>query len=187
MATLNYFVHLCAFGLPTCSRSTILVMLDTNHNKVHYEPGDHLAIYPQNSAKLVSELITCLNTSLDPDAPIYVESRRVSHSEERWVEESRMPVPVTLREALTYYLDITNPPSPQFIKLLAKHATRSTDQDELNELAKGGDKYEDWKYEKFPNMVDVLSCFHSLKIEPTLLLQQLPLLQCVSLCCTSTL
>ena len=158
------------------------MVLDTNQNKVHYEPGDHIAIYPQNSSKLVSELITCLNTSLDPDAPIYVESRRASHTDqERWVEESRMPVPVTLREALTHYLDITNPPSPQFVKLLAKHATRSCDQEELNELAKGGDKYEDWKFEKFPNIVDVLSQFHSLKIDPTLLLQQLPLLQCVSL------
>ncbi len=91
-----------------------------------------------------------------------------------------MPVPVTVREALTYYLDITNPPSPQFLKLLAKQATRSTDQEELNELSKGGDKYEDWKYERFPNIVDVLNQFHSLKIEVTLLLQQLPLLQCVS-------
>ena len=93
-----------------------------------------------------------------------------------------MPVPVSVREALTYYLDIANPPSPQFLKLLAKQATRSTEQEELNELAKGGDKYEDWKYEKFPNMVDVLNQFHSLKIDVTLLLQQLPLLQCVSLC-----
>ena len=104
----------------------------------------------------------------------------MSHAEEHWLEESRMPVPVTLREALTYYLDIANPPSPQFLKLLAKHATRSTDQEELNELAKGGDKYEDWKYEKFPSIVDVLSQFHSLKLDVTLLLQQLPLLQCVS-------
>lgn len=156
------------------------MVLDTNGNTVHYEPGDHIAIFPENHPKLVSELIECLNTTVDPDAPIYVESRRISQTEERWVEERRMPVPVTIREALTYYLDIANPPTPQFLKLLAKQATRAIDQEELNELAKGGDKYEDWKYERFPNLTDVLNQFHSLKIDVTLLLQHLPLLQCVS-------
>lgn len=165
--------------LSICSRSTILVVLGTKNN-VQYEPGDHIAIYPQNNAKLVKELIQCLNTTVDPDAPVYVESRRTSQTVERWAEEQRMPMPVTIREALTFYLDIANPPSPQFLKLLAKQATRHTEQEELNELAKGGDKYEDWKYEKFPNMADVLNQFHSLKIDVTLLLQQLPLLQCVS-------
>ena len=96
------------------------------------------------------------------------------------MDERRMPVPVTLREALIRYLDITNPPTPQFLKLLAKQATRAIDQEELNELAKGGQLYEDWKYFRFPNLLDVLSQFHSLKVDITLLLQQLPLLQCVS-------
>ncbi len=156
-----------------------MVLSSVNKN-VQYEPGDHIAIYPQNSAKLVNDLIDVLNLQTDPDEPIYVESRRVSQAKERWVEERRMPVPVTLREALTYYLDIANPPSPQFIKLLAKQASRSTEQEELNELAKGGDKYEDWKYDRFPNLCDVFNQFHSLKVDATLLLQQLPLLQCVS-------
>jgi len=163
-----------------CSRSTILVVLSSDNKNVQYVPGDHIAIYPQNSSKMVSELIDVLNLQVDPDEPIYVESRRVSQSREHWIQEKRMPVPVSLREALTYYLDISNPPSPQFLKLLAKLATRSTEQEELNELAKGGDKYEDWKYDRFPNLCDVFNQFHSLKIDGTLLFQQLPLLQCVS-------
>ena len=59
-------------------------------------------------------------------------------------------------------------------------ATYETDQAELEELAKGGDVYEDWKYERFPNLLDVIDQFHSLKIDATLLLHHLPLLQCVS-------
>lgn len=130
---------------------------------------------------MVNQLITCLKTSLDPDAPIYVEHRNSSSEDENWDEERRMPVPVTLREALTYYLDISNPPSPQFLKLLAKQASSSEDQEELEKLAKGGGKYEDWKFERFPNMVDVFKEFQSLKIDNvSLILQQLPLLQCVS-------
>ena len=164
-----------------CSRSTILVVLDKNGEKLDYEPGDHVAIYPQNSFKVVNELIDSLNLSTDPDKPIYVESRRESTGHVRWVQEKRMPVPVTLREAFTYYLDITNPPTPQLLKLLSKQATRPSEQEELNELAKGGDRYEDWKFMRFPSLADVVSQFHSLKLDATLLLQHIPLLQCVSL------
>lgn len=147
---------------------------------LNYEPGDHVGIFPQNHQKVVATLIDRLNPSVDPDAPIYVESRRLSTSGESWVEERRMPVPISLRDALTYFLDITNPPSAQFLKLLAKQATRVTDQEELNELARGGDSYEDWKYERFPSLCDVMDQFPSLKVNVTLLMQQLPLLQCVS-------
>ena len=162
-------------------RSTILVSLDMNGFHMGYEPGDHVAIFPQNHPKLVNELLDCLHLPYGPDEQIFVQSKRDSSGGlERWVDEKRMPVPVTLREAFTYYLDITNPPTPQFLKLLAKEATRPTEQEELNELAKGGDKYEDFKFNKFPNLIDVLHLFHSLKIDVTLLLQHLPLLQCVS-------
>lgn len=170
----------CVLNHIPCSRSTILVVLDKNGEKLDYEPGDHVAIYPQNSVKVVNELIDSLNLSTDPDKPIYVESRRESTGHVRWVQEKRMPVPVTLREAFTYYLDITNPPTPQMLKLLAKQATRASEQEDLNELAKGGDRYEDWKFMRFPSLADVVSQFHSLKLDATLLLQHIPLLQCVS-------
>ena len=37
-----------------------------------------------------------------------------------WVSERRLPVPVTLVEAFTYYLDITTPPTPQLLQLFQK-------------------------------------------------------------------
>ena len=172
----------------TYSRSTIMAVLGmSGSRRLNYEPGDHVAIFPQNNHKVVTTLIDRLNPSISPDQPIFIESRRVSTSGDSWVEDRRMPVPVTLREALTYYLDITNPPSAQFLKLLAKQATRLADQEDLNDLAKGGDIYEDWKYERFPSFCDVMDQFPSLKVDVTLLLQQLPLLQCVSQCvCTNS-
>ena len=51
------------------------------------------------------------------------------------------------------------------------------------ELASGGDRYEDWKFERFPNLIEVFDQFHSVKMSKSmmsLLLLQLPLLQCVS-------
>ncbi len=168
----------------TYSRSTIMAVLGmSGSRRLNYEPGDHVAIFPQNNHKVVTTLIDRLNPSINPDQPIFIETRRVStNGDSSWVEDRRMPVPVTLREALTYYLDIANPPSAQFLKLLAKQATRLADKEALNELAKGGDTYEDWKYERFPSFCDVMDQFPSLKVDVTLLLQQLPLLQCVSQC-----
>ena len=40
--------------------------------------------------------------------------------ESSWTRERRLPIPTTLREAFTYYLDITTPPSPQLLQLFQK-------------------------------------------------------------------
>ena len=42
-------------------------------------------------------------------------------ADKKWVSEKRLPIPVTLREAFTLFLDINTPPTPQFLKLLTKH------------------------------------------------------------------
>jgi len=87
------------------SRSTILVVLDTKGTRLHYVPGDHVAIYPQYNAKLVSELLDRLTLPCGPDDPIYVECRREPSlgGLPTWSEERRLPVPITLREAFTYH------------------------------------------------------------------------------------
>ncbi len=163
------------------SRSTILVVLDTKGTPIKYEPGDHAAIYPQNNSKLVAELLERIHSPFEPDEPIFLESRRVSEfGTVSWVGERRLPVPFTLKEALTSYLDITTPPTPQFLKLLSQQTTRASDKEELEELAEGGRIYEDWKFECYPNLLDVINQFHSLKVNASLLLQELPMLQCVS-------
>lgn len=50
----------------------------------------------------------------------------------------------------------------------------------LDQLASGGEKYEDWKYDRYPNLPEVLNQFHSLKLDAAHLIMTLPLLQCVS-------
>lgn len=44
----------------------------------------------------------------------------------------------------------------------------------------GSNTYEDWKYDRYPNIVEVLEEFPSVKVDVMLLLTQLPLLQSVS-------
>ena len=54
------------------SRSTILCALESDQM---YSPGDHLAIFPENDASLVSTILKRLNPDPGPDEPIVVEYR----------------------------------------------------------------------------------------------------------------
>lgn len=51
-----------------------------------------------------------------------------------WVRDPRLP-PCTLRQALTFFLDITSPPSPQLLRLLSTLAEESGEQQELESLS----------------------------------------------------
>lgn len=73
------------FSVLFLSRSTILVRLEAKAG-LAYLPGDHVAIYPQNHAMRVNELLERLKRStseeefIDPDVPIVVESKRKNSS-----------------------------------------------------------------------------------------------------------
>ena len=54
-----------------------------------------------------------------------------------WVRDPRLP-PCTLRQALTFFLDITSPPSPQLLRLLSTLAEEPGEQQELETLSQVG-------------------------------------------------
>ena len=57
-----------------CRRSTILVKLGTQgEEQLAHEPGDHLAIFPQNQPSLVNQLLKKLDGAPLPDEPLIVE------------------------------------------------------------------------------------------------------------------
>lgn len=51
-----------------------------------------------------------------------------------WVPDTRIP-PCTLRQALTNYLDITTPPTPQFLQLLSALCEDPTERQRLETLS----------------------------------------------------
>ena len=56
------------------SRSTILLSMSIEGQKnMRYEPGDHLAVFPENKPGLVDKLITQLAEAPNPDLPIRME------------------------------------------------------------------------------------------------------------------
>ena len=164
-------------------RQTIRVSLQTDLNQSHneakeedrsaayYLPGDHLAVYPENEDSLVSALINRLSesygNSVSADKP-YMIKIRSQHSmdngltnghngdDQLWSLHDRLPAPVSLREAMTRFLDITTPPTQQFLTLLADTAENTKDSERMKHLAKDSSDYETWKAKFYPNFLEVV-------------------------------
>ncbi|XP_068789981.1 nitric oxide synthase 3 [Struthio camelus] len=165
------------------SRSTVLVRLDAaGQPELQYLPGDHVGIFPANRPELVQQLLERVEDPPPADEPVLVESLEKDSSgkfpghKASWVPQSRLP-PCTLRQALTFFLDITAPPSPQLLQLLATLAQEAADRERLQQLSQDARLYEDWKWFRCPTLLEVLEEFPSVGLPASLLLTQLPLLQ----------
>ncbi|RWS27093.1 nitric oxide synthase: salivary gland-like protein [Leptotrombidium deliense] len=165
------------------NRKTITVQLEylTNEAKitsdedkpVNYLPGDHLGIYPENNRKLVEGIINRLNLT-DCDVPIEILVLKESEDDKpkEYVPHPKLPH-TTIRDALTRYLDITTPPSQQFLSLVLPYCSDGKEAELLNKLANDHDHYEEWKVSKLPHLLELLEEFPSLNPPPELLLTQL--------------
>ncbi len=95
----------------------------------------------------------------------------------KWVLNERFSSPITLKEALTHFLDLTTPISQTMLGYLAEIAADKQDSFKLEQLSKDTNEYEKWKFERYPNLSEVVEEFPSLKLTSSLLLTQLPKLQ----------
>ncbi|CAH1257154.1 NOS1 [Branchiostoma lanceolatum] len=166
---------------PESSRQTCLVQLETHGaQELKYVPGDHVAVFPANEDRLVQAILDRVEKGANPDAVIQIEALQEKKSGagfiKTWTPQDRLPT-CSLRTALSRYLDVTTPPSPQLLLFLAMHAASSRERAELEALGKGGLRYEDWKFEAAPTLPEVLQHYPSLQVPPALLLSQLPVLQ----------
>ncbi|CAH1801570.1 unnamed protein product [Owenia fusiformis] len=160
-------------------RRTLLVKMNTQvagSDELGYQPGDHVGIFAANRDEYVNFIITRLQNAPPPDELIQLEIRKSSGNTNKWAAIDRFP-PMTLRTALTNYLDITTPPTPVLLQHFATQTSDAKDKLALEKLATDTASYENWKSWKLPNLVEVLKEFPSVKVNPTLLLAQLPLLQ----------
>ncbi|XP_061202258.1 nitric oxide synthase 3 isoform X2 [Neopsephotus bourkii] len=162
------------------SRATLLVRLcSSGQAELRYQPGDHLGVFPANRDELVQGLLARVQDPPPAEQPVSVESREGDPSggcPPPWVPQSRLP-PCTLAQALTFFLDVAAPPSPQFLQLLASLAREPGDRQRLQQLGQDARLYEDWKWFRCPTLLEVLEEFPSVALPASLLLTQLPLLQ----------
>ncbi|XP_042129140.1 nitric oxide synthase 3 isoform X2 [Peromyscus maniculatus bairdii] len=162
------------------TRATILVRLDTGGQEgLQYQPGDHIGVCPPNRPGLVEALLSRVEDpppSTEPVAVEQLEKGSPGGPPPGWVRDPRLP-PCTLRQALTFFLDITSPPSPRLLRLLSTLAEESSEQQELEALSQDPRRYEEWKWFRCPTLLEVLEQFPSVALPAPLILTQLPLLQ----------
>ncbi|EDV29685.1 uncharacterized protein TRIADDRAFT_19964 [Trichoplax adhaerens] len=156
-------------------RSTVLVKLKkASESNLCYFPGDHLSVFPRNDPEIVDQLLRKLADKESSDITTQLE---YLSNEGIWTVDTHMPATFTLREAFMRFIDITSPPTPQFLHCLTSLAMDQNDRNKLAELAKGSKEYEDWKFWKNPGLIDVIEEFPSVRLPATLLLLKLPRLK----------
>ncbi|XP_059724770.1 nitric oxide synthase 3 isoform X2 [Haemorhous mexicanus] len=164
------------------SRQTLLVRVGgAEQGGLHHLPGDHLGVFPANREELVRAVLERVEDPPPPEQPLALESRDGdpaggSSPGPRWVLQPRLP-PCTLAQALTFYLDVAAPPTPQFLQLLGSLARDPVERERLQRLAQDARLYEEWKWFRCPTLPEVLAEFPSVSLPAALLLSQLPLLQ----------
>ncbi|XP_069471112.1 nitric oxide synthase, inducible [Ambystoma mexicanum] len=154
------------------SRATILLKLSCGKNQdVRYLPGEHVGVFPGNQPELVDGLLALLKDAPDNHQTVRLETR--SDQGNYWTRDQKIP-PCSVTQALTYFLDITTPPSQLLLKKLGLLATEEKDRARLASLSHHLDEYNEWKRFNYPNILEALEEFPSIAVPATFLLTQLP-------------
>uniref|UniRef100_A0A0K8RSJ7 NADPH--cytochrome P450 reductase n=1 Tax=Crotalus horridus TaxID=35024 RepID=A0A0K8RSJ7_CROHD len=148
--------------------------LDITGSKIRYESGDHIAVYPANDTSLVNQLGEILSADLDTVISL-------NNLDEESNKKHPFPCPTSYRTALTYYLDITNPPRTNVLYELAQYATNASEQEQLRKMAsssaEGKALYLSWVVESRRNILAILQDTPSLRPPIDHLCELLPRLQ----------
>ncbi|XP_006170481.1 nitric oxide synthase, inducible isoform X2 [Tupaia chinensis] len=159
---------------PKSSRTTLLVELTyEGSSRLNYLPGDHLGVCPCNQLALVQGILERVVDGPAPQQPVRLET--LDESGSYWVKDKRLP-PCSLSQALTYFLDITTPPTQLMLQKLAQLATDEAERQRLQTLAQPAE-YSKWKFTNSPTFLEVLEEFPSLRVSAGFLLSQLPTLK----------
>ncbi|XP_005402830.1 PREDICTED: nitric oxide synthase, inducible isoform X1 [Chinchilla lanigera] len=159
---------------PKSSRTTLLVELSCeNHQGLAYLPGEHLGVFPCNQPALVQGILERVVDSPGPHHTVCLEA--LDDSGSYWVRDKRLP-PCSLSQALTYFLDITTPPTQLQLQKLARLATEQAERGRLETLSQPSE-YNKWKFANSPTFLEVLEEFPSLRVPAAFLLSQLPILK----------
>lgn len=149
--------------------------VDISKAKIKYDPGDHIAVYPENNHELVEKLGQRLDVDLD-------QVMSLDSTDEFSNKKHPFPCPTTYRTALTHYIDITTPPRTNLLKDLAPYATDPTEKEFLVKISsnsiEGKNQYNDWVVKDQRHIIHILEDMPSLAPPIDHVLELLPRLQC---------
>jgi len=131
----------------------------TSSSDFHYMTADNLGVLPVNPPAVVESVAKALGYDLDT-----VFSLKAADGHE-W-HGIPFPMPLTIRECLSRYLDLTSAPRRSDLKLLASYATDKIDRQALLRLASkdGKVEYKEKITQGYVGMHELLHLCPSLKI-----------------------
>jgi nitric-oxide synthase, brain len=108
---------------------------------------------------------------------ILIDKPNIFGVTKEWIKDSHFPE-LTLRSALTKYLNITSTVSQKMLKHLSTQTSNEKEKETLEMLSSDHLKYDAWcSSSTYPNLLNVLDQFPSLRPNASLLITQLPKLQ----------
>ncbi|KAG7354997.1 NADPH-cytochrome P450 oxidoreductase [Nitzschia inconspicua] len=152
---------------PKDSGSTVHIELDISQQlDLKYETADNLGVIPCNSPSVVDSVARSLGYDLDAvfslKAPLSSSNGTTPHE---WHGDP-FPMPLTVRECLTRYLDLTSAPRRSDLKLLSLYAKDPVDRRALERLSskEGKQDYKEKITESYVGLVELLKLCPSLEI-----------------------
>lgn len=147
--------------------------LNDSSQKLVYEPGDVVALYPENDPEDVEALLTAQGWSDIADFPCYIEDT----DGDIYHFENGSASSLTLRSLLTFNLDIMSIPKRTFFSL-AWHFSENheREREKLLELStlEGLEDLHDYANRPRRSILEVIAEFGSLKIPTEYLLDLIP-------------
>ena len=131
-----------------------------NKEKVLYEAGDHLGLYPSNRVvdiAFLRERLLDLPSLTDPLLLLESTNGRV------WREAEDFPKLLLFEDLLTQVVDLSRLPSQDVLRMMLKNARTKDDQEQLKALVSDPDKYEAWT-SKCNTFCDTLREFPSVQM-----------------------
>lgn len=153
--------------------STVHVEVDISAAKnLTYYTADNLGVLPINEASTVELVAKSLSFDLDQVFSLKAAPNHEWHG-------APFPMPISVRECLTRYCDLTNAPRRSDLKMLASFATDPVDQKVLLRMAskEGRNEYREKILDEYVGIVDILQKCPSIQMPLEHFLGICPLLQ----------
>lgn len=151
---------------PEDGGSTVHVEIDITNANFDYQTADNLGVLPCNAPEMVESVAESLGYTQHLDKVFSVVAGTNQDGEEHEWHGLPFPTPITVRECLTRYLDLTSAPRRSDLKLLSSYAKEVLDRKALQRLSskEGKQEYKEKIVEAKVGLAQLLKLCPSLEI-----------------------
>ena len=104
-------------------------------DKLAYQPGDHVAVFPANQPELVDAFLSKLHNVPDMKKVYQLQiQQEIVVGMTSWIDHGKMP-PMTLKTAFSRYVDLNTPPTQSFLKQMTSLTSDENEQQRISDLA----------------------------------------------------